>query len=406
MGYPPGQGGWQQPQQGPPQPGGYGPPPGQYGPPPGQGGYGPPAQQGPPPGQYGPPPGAGGYGPPPGPPQQQEGQGWAVPEPDMDRMYDEGDPNASNGYTLGRWPFVVEDVTYGMTAAGDKWMWTIRVRFTDGPNAGRLITAYRAITEYLEGGKPNASGIAILYSELRALGVPVGPKFGDPEGTVGYWRQGPKVNNWPQQAFRNEDIGHAMIGRPGVIVVEKDRKDPERTRSGRIYPPAMAAGPPTGHAPTPGAPGPTPPTPPSPAPAGPAAGTYQQPGQPAPAMGGYQPGPPAQGYAQPGGQPGGQWQQQGPPAGQWPQQGGTAEFQQQTTSNPGQPPPQPWPGQPAAGGGGAYTQPPPQAAGPPPQAGPPGQPWPGNGAAPGQQEPQQAPPAGQPGGPPRQPWEQ
>ena len=375
MGYPPQQGGWQQPQQGPPPgQGGYGPPPGQYGPP----------QQGPPPGpqqgQYGPPPGAGGYGPPPGqyPPQQDGQSGWAVPEPDMDRMYDEGDPNASNGYTLGRWPFVVEDVTYGMTNKGDKWMWTIRVRFTDGPNAGRLITAYRAITEYLEDGKPNAGGIAILYGELRALGVPVGPKYGDPEGTVGYWRQGPKVNNWPQQAFRNEDIGHAMIGRPGVIVVEKDRKDPERTRSGRIYPPAMAAGPPTGHAPTPGAPGPTPPTPPSPAPATQSAGTYQQ-------------GPPPQSYPQGPPQGGGQWPQQ-------PQQaapGGTAEFQQQTTSNPGQPPQQPWPG-----------QPPQQAAGPPPQAGPPGQPWPGNGAAPGQQEPQQAPPAGQPGGPPRQPWEQ
>ena len=374
MGYPPQQGGWQQPQQGPP---------------PGQGGYGPP-QQGPPPGpqqgQYGPPPGAGGYGPPPGqyPPQQDGQSGWAVPEPDMDRMYDEGDPNASNGYTLGRWPFVVEDVTYGMTNKGDKWMWTIRCRFTDGPNAGRLITAYRAITEYLEDGKPNAGGIAILYGELRALGVPVGPKYGDPEGTVGYWRQGPKVNNWPQQAFRNEDIGHAMIGRPGVIVVEKDRKDPERTRSGRIYPPAMAAGPPTGHAPTPGAPGPTPPTPPSPAPATQSAGTYQQ-------------GPPPQSYPQGPPQGGGQWPQQ-PQPGQWPQQpqqGGTAEFQPGTTSNPGQPPQQPWPG-----------QPPQQVAGPPPQAGPPGQPWPGNGAAPGQQEPQQAPPAGQPGGPPRQPWEQ
>ena len=368
MGYPPNQGGWQQPQQGPPPgQGGYGPPPGQYGPPPGQGQYGPPPQQG-----YGPPPGAGGYGPPPGAPPQDGQGGWAVPEPDMDRMYEEGDPNASNGYTLGRWPFVVEDVTYGMTAKGDKWMWTIRCRFTDGPNAGRLITAYRALTEYLEDGKPNASGIAILYGELRALGVPVGPKYGDPEGTVGYWRQGPKVSNWPQQAFRNEDIGPAMIGRAGVIVVEKDRKDPERTRSGRIYPPAMAAGPPQG----------------APGPAAPPA----QPGPPAPAMGGYQPGPPAQGYAQPGPQPGGQWPQQAAP-------GGTAEFQPGTTSNPGQPPQQPWPGQPAAG-------PPQQAAGPPPQAGPPGQPWPGNGAAPGQQEPQQAPPAGQPGGPPRQPWEQ
>lgn len=403
MAYPPGQqgpqqGGWQPPNQGQQQ---WGPPPQQgYGPPPQQG-YGPPPQGG----GYGPPPGQGGYGPPPGQPQQG---GYGGPaEPAWGEMYDQGDPSAQAGYTPGRHPFVVEEATYGPTNSGDKWMWTLKLRFTSGPHANGMITAYRAISHYKQDGSPNIQGIAILYGELRALGIPVGEKYGDPQGTVGFWAQGPKVNGWGQQAFTGDSVAPAMVGRQGVVLVENDERG---GKAKRIYPPQGAgqapAGPPQQAqqaGPQYGPSGMAPPTQPGgPAYYSPVAAQQGGSPQPGPQPVGGPPGMQAFGQA-PQGQPPGvpSYTQQAQPA-QWPQappqQGGTAEFQPGQTWNPGQ---QQGPGQP----------PMPPAAGPPQQQapqGPPQQPWPANGAQPGPQgqAPQQQPAPGQQGGPPAQPWQQ
>jgi hypothetical protein len=345
MAYPPQQPGWpgqQPPQQGYQQQPGYGPPPQQgYGPPPG-GGYGPP-----------PAPPGGGYGPP------QQGGGWGAPQDvNWDRMYEEGDPGAGSGYTPGDYPFVVDSAVWGPTSKGDKWMWTIKCRFTGGPHANGMITAYRAISEYKDDGSPNAAGIAILFGELRALGIPVGEKYGDPPGTQPYWRLG----------WTGEQVAQAMVGKNGIVRVEND----DRGGKARRIKPATAGQVTQAPAPQPGP----------------------------PAYGGYQPGPPAgqPAYPQPGPQPGGYPPQAGQP--------GTGQFtpggQGQQPWNPGPPaqgPPQQYAPQP---GGNPYPPQQPQP-GQPPQAGPPQQPWPANGAPPGQPAgPPQQPQAG--GAPPQPPW--
>ena len=339
----------------PQQPGQYGPPPGYgqqqgYGPPqgpPAQQGYGPPAQQG-----YGPPPGpggGGGYGPPQGPEQ-----------PNLDRMYDEGEAGGGE-YAQGTWPLRVADCTYGLTASGDKWMWTAKLSIMGGPNAGGSITSWLAISEYTKDGTPNKNGIDRLFKDLRCFGIPVGEKYGDPAGTVGYWRQGPKANGWGQQAFGGEQVAQAMIGRDVLGDVFNDARG---GKVGKFKPIQNGA---------PAQPGPAP--------------QQAQPGGYASAPGqGYPQGPP-QGGGQPQGYPP---QPYGAPA---QTQGGTAEFQQGQTWNPAQQQQQPpqQQGQPfQAPGPGPAQQ------GPPQGQAPPQQPWPANG------QPQQPQYPAQQGQPPQQ----
>lgn len=343
------------------------PPWAQQGPPPqpapgyGQQGY--PPQQQPPYGQgpySGPPPPQQGYGPP-----QGGGQGG---EPVWDRMYENSEPGAG-GLLLepeGRWPAVITASVWGPSKDGTKWGWTITAQFTDGPHAGKSLVTSRIISEYKNDGTPNTAGISILFGELQAMGIPVGEKYGDPPGTVPFWRQG-----------GGQAAAQAMAGRP-VMVQTKNDYDYGNTKIQRI------------RAPRPGQPTQAPPAPQQPAA-----------GQPAPAMGGYQPGPPAPGYGPPQGQPAGYPPQGGPvPPQSWQQAsaatgGGMGEFAQGQTWNPGPP------AAPQQAPAGPPAQPPwaQQPNGAPPPQGPPA----------GQQPPQAAPPQNQPqmgGAPPAPPWQQ
>lgn len=321
----------QQPQQGyPQQPYQQGPPPG-YGPPPGapQGTYGPPQQ---PYQQQGPQ----GYGPPP-----QQGYGQQSAEPDWGRAYETGEAR-TGGMMLepeGKFPAVVTESEYGPHfAEGTKWGWIIKVQFTDGPHAGKSLTHRMAISEYKNDGTPNTAGIGILFKELATLGVPVGEKYGDPAGTVPF--------------FAAQGGGHAaaqiMVGKPFLAEVKNDdygakiRIRALRPGQGGHQAPQTGAAPGQGYSPMP----------------------QQGPGAP-PQQGQQQfayPQQPQQGPTPP--QP---WQnaQQAQPQ----PQGGTAEFTQQGTSNPAQPPWQQQNG--AAAPQQAPAGPPPQ--GPPQQQAQPGQ---------------------------------
>ena len=283
MGYP------QDPQY-PPQGGQYGPPPGQPGYPPQQGypqqgGYAP--QQGPPPGQY------------PPPPQQAVGAGV-----NWDRWYAEADASGGS-YTTGWHPAAVDSCEFGRTRNGDKEAWLVKFKFTAGPNAGRLINDTEAISEMTRDGQPNTGGMSALFRRLRALGVPVGEKFGDAPGTVPWWHQ-----MSPQQ------VAQMMTGRQAEINVGDSEFG---FRVNDIRPAGQAAQATAGPYGPPGAPVP-------------------QPGPQAPPPYGYQ-GPPQapQGYPQQGPP------QQAPPQ-QAPQYGpagapGTGHFTQQGQAQ------QPWNGQ-------------------------------------------------------------
>lgn len=343
MGYPPQQP-WQQPQQ----PQGYPPQPG-YGQPPQQG-----YQQAPP--GYGPPP-AQGYGQPPAAPQ---GGGYGQPagEPVWDRMYETGDPNAAGGLLLdppGRFPAVVTESVWGPSRNGDKWGWTIKVQFTQGPHTGKALSTSRVISEYKNDGSPNTAGIAILFGELQAMGIPVGEKYGDPPGTVPFFRQ----PGGPQAAAT------AMVNRHVLTQIETDEAyGNSKVRRIRPLPGGGAQ----------------------------AAAQPQAAAAPGPPQGGYQAGPP-QGYPQPPSQQQFAYGQQAQAPQSWQAAsaasgGGTGEFAPGSTWNPGQP----QQGPPA----------PPQ--GPP--AGPPAQP-PWQGQANGAPQQPAGPPQGQMGGAPGQPpWAQ
>jgi hypothetical protein len=292
MGYP------QNPQYPPQGPQGYPPqgqPPG-YGPPPGYPPQGPPPQQG-----YGPPPVYGpqqqGYAPPQYPPPSAAEVNW-------ERWYNEADNTGGGGYTPGWWPAVVEANEYGFTKAGDKRAFQVKVKFTAGPNAGRSMANTQAISEWTNDGQPNTGGMGALFRRLRALGIPVGDRFGDPPGTQPWFR-----------TMSGEQAAAMTIGRPlEVEVIEDTAYGNQKIRGMR--PAAAGAGQP---------------------------GPYAAPG-PSPAPQGGPQAPTPYGYAQQAPQG-----QQGPPQGMNPGAPGTGQFTpagaaQQGYPGQGQPPVQQAPG--------------------------------------------------------------
>ena len=336
----------QQPQQGYPQ----APPPGYGQPPAAPQGY----PQQPPPGyqQGPPPPAAAGYG------------GQAM-EPAWAAMYEAGDPSKMGGsYTLpapseGTWPAVVIKSVWGQSRNGKPGWTPIEIQFTDGPHAGQKLSDRRIISEkQRDGVTPNDAGIAILFGELRAMGVPVGEKFGDPPGTVPFFAQGPGGG---------ERAAATMVGKPILARIKTD-PDGYGSKIDRI----MAAQPGQAAPGVAGQPAQAPPqqyAAPQPAAAGPPQGYPQQPPAAMPPQG--YPAAPPQGYpAQ-------------PPA-QYPQQAAAAP--------PG----------PANPGGPGLEQFAPQQAAAAPQAAPPQQGYPQPNGAPVQQQPAAAPPPQ--GAPPMPPW--
>lgn len=356
----------------------------------GQPGYGQPPQgypQQPQPG-YGPPQG---YGAPPqpiggyGPPQGSGGTGFAD-------VYSQADGSGSlldeDWYT-----FVVTEAGFGRTAAGDKWMWTVKLASTDPRAPGREFSYYLALSERKKDGTPNPKGLDRAFGELQVLGVPVGPKYGDQQA---FWDLQPQQpNETADQAMARQGAyaatlmaGHPLRGK----VIQDDWEGGTNNKVDRIS--RARAGDPTTVAQAPQAAPQYPPTTPMPAP--PQGAPYGPQGQMPP------------GYAQPGPQPvgpaaqppwGGQPQQGYPPQGQPPQQAPQPfQGQQAPPAQPPQQAPQPDAGAPGVG---QFTQ---QGQAPQPGITPPWQP---NGAPPQQAAPQQPQQGQQQGQAPGQPpWAQ
>jgi len=369
-------------------------PPQQY-PPAGQGGY-PPQQQAPPGYQQGPPQYAPqqyqqGY-----PPQQQQGygpaqqQGYGPPGGQnlWQQAYDLGDASGAS-YVEGWWPAEVVENAYGTTQAGDKEAWKTRFKFAPGtPNEGKIISTTLSMSLKQNDGQDNTKGLAALFRKLRAMGVPVGEKYGDPAGSQPFWNADPATGR-PAMSF--EQAAPMVIGRHVEVEVVYDadwgnsKVRGIRMQRGQAGAPAQQAGPPVQQQQQGAYPG---------GPAGPPMPGYaQQPPQPVggqmaynPVGTGQQPPPPGYGQA-------------GPPAQQW-------QGQQQVPGHPGgmgEFAPQQQPGQPAAPPQQQqYAAPQQPAAGPPAQQMPPPQP-----PAPGQYNgQQQGQPADQGGAPPIPPWAQ
>lgn len=381
-------------------------------------GYWPPQQPQQPYGQPQPPQGYGqpapGYGPPPGqqpPPWAGGQQGYGAPPPqqggdyDFGQLYGQADFSASTLYPTGDNDAVVESAEYGRTKDGTKGQWTLKIRTTTGQNAGKMpMTHYITISPQTKAGEQNGAGIAMMFRELAALGIPV-PDPNNPasgqvvNGEAPFW-----VMGWTPQ-----NVAQAMVGRPVTANLYHDDWDGQTRSKVRRLKPARPGAPTdwprAGQAPpVQGAVPPPPPPPPGYPPApGPAPQQWQTVGQQA-----APPPPQAPAWAPPQAAPQGQQPpQQGfapipgaPPWAQPPQPGAggfgefTAQGQSQQPGVTDQAPP--WQGQPQ------QAPPPPQQAGPP--AGAPQPPWAGNGA-PQQPAPQGQPPAAEQ--PPAQPpWAQ
>lgn len=382
----------------PPQ--GYPPQPPQqpYGQP--QQGYGQPAPgYGPPPGQQ-PPPWAGG---------QQGGYGYGAPpaqggDYDFGQLYGQADFTSSTLYPAGDNDAVVESAEYGRTKDGTKGQWTLKIRTTTGQAAGKMpMTHYITISPQTKAGEQNGAGIAMMFRELAALGIPV-PDPNNPQsgqvvnGEAPFW-----VMGWTPQ-----NVAQAMVGKPVTANLYHDDWDGQTRSKVRRLKPAR-----------PGAPTDWPRAGQAPPVQGAVPGGVAGGGVPYPPAPGYPPAPPAPGpapqqMAQP---PQQQWQTVGQQAAPPPPQAppGAPPWAPQQAAPQGQQPPQqgfppiagapPWaqPPQPGQGGFGEFSQQgqsvqpgvtdqPPAGAPQPPWQGPPQ----GNGA-----------PQGQPEQPPAQPpWAQ
>jgi hypothetical protein len=279
-------------------------------------------------------------------------------------MYDNADTSTGGDYETGWHPAHAEQCEYGLTQRQDKYAWTPVFRFDSGPNAGKQMTTTMAISEFKNDGEVNTGGTAKLYRQLGALGVPVGEKFGDPPGSPSFWQLG----------WTGEQVAAFMVSNPAPVQIQVYYDD--KWGNFKVGGIRRMRGP--GGAPV---------------------QAPQAPQQaPAPAMGGYQPGPPAPGYAVPG-QPPAPAQGYPPQQAPAPAQG----YQQAPPQYQAGPPPQgaPQPVQPPQGQGWQPAQ-----AAPPQQGIPPQHPMsefqPGTTWNPAGQQappPQQAAP---PGAPPQQ----
>jgi hypothetical protein len=265
------------------------------------------------------------YAPQPGYPAQQGGYpqqgGYGAGPSAWDQAYEMGDASGAM-YAEGWFLATVQESAFGTTQAGDKEAWKVKFNLDAGPNAGAPITTTLAMSLKKNSGEDNTGGLSILFRKLRALGIPVGEKYGDGPGSQPFWRPQPQTG----QPIPGEVVAQMMMGRQVEVEIVSDHEwNNSKVRGIRM---PRGAAPPAG-APTQAAPGGAP-MPPQ---------AYQGQPQQQPAFGGYQPGPPAQGYPQQppqpvGGQPG--YPQQ--PGAPYPGQPGMGQFTQQgQAQQPGPP---------------------------------------------------------------------
>jgi hypothetical protein len=229
MGYPPqppygGQPGYGQPV--PPQPGqGYGYPPQAPAP---QQGYG---QQ--PPG-YGYAPQQGGY-----PPQASPFAGPQAPgapgatEYNFADVYGKADMSAGTLLEAGKYGAFVESADWGRSRDGTKGQWTVVFRTTTGPNlmplqgGGAKLTTTLSISPKKNDGTDNPAGLGILFKQLHALGVPLGPPLDGPEVTP-FWAQG----------ISEQQVAAMITGKPAVLgVIQDEYEGVTRNKVRQILPP-------------------------------------------------------------------------------------------------------------------------------------------------------------------------
>lgn len=331
---------------------------------------------------------------------------------------------------------VIEDAVYGKTKDGTKGQWVLKVRTSEGENAGKM-----PLSGYITISYDKERALGAMFRRLAAVGVCV-PDPKDPtrlvNGQVPFWVNPQTGQPYPPDGTAERVAEQVMKGRPVQVKISHDEWEGVTRSKIDDF-----------REPRPGAPTAWPQDQTQPQqqgyyPGSPSVAAQQQgpygaqpgqafpgqvfPGQAGPPQPPQQP-PPGQPWQQQNGAPGQPaqppWQQQGPPQGQpqpapqappgappWaapavPGQGGTAEFTQQgqsfQPSHMAQPPAQqqpPWqqpaapPAQPQQ-----FQQPPPMQ--PPAPFQPPQQPW---GQQPQQGQPQ--PPQGPAEEPPRPPWAQ
>lgn len=327
MGYPP-----QQPPYGGQQ--GYGQQPQQGGYPPQQGGYGQqqpgyPPQQGYQQGGYGQQP----QGNPFAGPQAQQGYG-AQQGNDYNfaQLYGQADHSVGTVLDKGRYGAFVEEAEWGRSRDGTKGQWTVVFRTTTGTDlvplsgGGAKLTTSLSISPKKNDGTDNPAGLGILFKQLHALGIPMGPPL-----------DGPEVRPFWEQGISEQQVAAMIKGKPAIIgVVQDEYEGVTRNKIKQIMPAqqGIPTGPVQDAQPFPGGTG--------------------VPGQPVPGMGqapGYAPGPvapqqPPQGYPQP---VQGQQYPYGPPQGQQAPQPWQPPQQFQGQPGYGQQPGMAAPGQPGMG---------------------------------------------------------
>lgn len=130
---------------------------------------------------------------------------------DFGSLYGMADHSGAKPLDPGTYDAVVESAEYGRTKDGTKGAWTIKFRVTTGEKAGSPITMTMSINPSKSDGTPNPQGMGIMFRQLHAMGVPVGPPVGPPE-EVPFWQLG----------WNEPNVAQAITGRPVQLRVGSD----------------------------------------------------------------------------------------------------------------------------------------------------------------------------------------
>lgn len=133
---------------------------------------------------------------------------------DFGALYGMADHSSITPLEPGSYDAIVEEAVFGRTKDGTKGAWTITFRTTTGDRAGYKLTMTLSINPNKTDGSPNPQGMGIMFRQLAAMGVPIGPPHQEP-GIQPFWTMG-----WDENY-----VAQFIKGKPVLLSVYSDEYD-------------------------------------------------------------------------------------------------------------------------------------------------------------------------------------
>lgn len=130
---------------------------------------------------------------------------------DFGTLYGMADHSAAKPLEPGLYDAVVESAEWGRTKDGTKGAWTIKFRVTTGERANSPLTMTMSVNPVKTDGTPNDKGMGIMFRQLHAMGIPVGPPVGHP-GETPFWAMG-----WTEP-----NVAQSLVGKVVLLRVSSD----------------------------------------------------------------------------------------------------------------------------------------------------------------------------------------